>query len=116
MSRLVQPLIQRLQLLGQALGELVAELAVKFPDALDLFLPQGLIHAQQTLQGGPVDAGALQVDVLRLGLEADGGFSGSGLVEAALHNPLQHPQVVAEAGPDEVPFLVGAEPVDIEKA
>ena len=48
------------------------------------------------------------------GLVANGGLRRVGLTEAALQDPLQHPQVVAEAGPDEVPLVVGAEPVDVE--
>ena len=37
-----------------------------------------------------------------------------GLAFDAVQHPLQHAHVVAEAGPDEVALVVGAEPVDVE--
>ena len=48
----------------------------------------------------------LQVDILRIGDIADGGFHRVGLALAALQDPLQHPQVVAEARPDEVALVI----------
>src|SRR5258708_5599285 len=35
---------------------------------------------------------------------------------SAVHDPLQNPHVLAEAGPNEVAFFVLAEPVDVEDA
>ena len=43
-----------------------------------------------------------------------GGFHRVYLALAAVDDPLQHAQVVAEARPDEVPLVVRAEPVDVE--
>ncbi len=43
-----------------------------------------------------------------------GVFDGVGLAAAAVENPLDDPQVLAVAGPEELALLVAAEPVDVE--
>ena len=98
----------------QLSGYMIAELCVELVDALSLFLPQILVNAQQAAQGLDVEVQTVEVDVLSSGLEADSGLNSVGLAECTLHDPLQDTHVVAEAGPNELAFFVGAEPVDVE--
>ncbi len=48
------------------------------------------------------------------GHEADRGLDGVRAARAALDDPRQHARVLAEPGPEELPVLVLAEPVDVE--
>ena len=87
----VEPGIQNIQLLRELTGQLVAELLVELPDALDLVPPEGGVHAQQAPEGVQLHAGVLQIDVLGPGLPANGSLHCLGLPEAAVQDPLQPP-------------------------
>src|SRR5262245_16261609 len=60
------------------------------------------------------DLAALGVDLSLRRDAADGRVDGLALALDAAEDPLEHPDVVAEPGPDEVPLVVLAEPVDEE--
>ena len=70
--------------------------------------------SDDAFEGLDIDIQALQVDVFGFGLVANGSLYRVGFAFATIQNPHQHAHVVAKARPDEVAFIVGAEPVDVE--
>ena len=94
--------------------QLVAELREILADARAVFAPALGVERQQRLERLDRHAAAVEVDVLGLRLVADDRLVRAHLVEAALEDPLEHAQVVAEARPQEAAVVIRAEPVDVE--
>ena len=84
-------------------------------DVLRLQLPGLGVHREQQGQVGPGDVQALKVQRSRCREVADRGPGGLGVAGQPLDDPLQHADVLAEAGPDELARRVLAEPVDVEQ-
>ena len=75
--------LESVKLLGELLGQLVAELSIILADARTLFEPKLLIDAEDVLKGIQRHVRALKVDVLGSGLEAELGLNSVLLAEAA---------------------------------
>ena len=109
---LSEPRFESGELIGETLRELVAELGVKLMDALALGLPELGIDGEKIGERFLRHAAALEIDILGVRLIAERGFARVHLAEGAAQHPLDHAQVVAEARPEEMSLVVGAEPVD----
>lgn len=59
---------------------------------------------------------AVGVDVIEFGDPADACFGGVSCAFAAFDDPFEDAHVFGESGPEEVSFVVEAEPVDVEEA
>src|SRR6266702_3709085 len=91
------------------------ETAEELGDVLRLQLPGLGVHREQQVQVGPADVQAVQVQRARRGQVADRGPGRGRGTGQPLDDPFQHPDVLAEARPDELALRVLAEPVDVEQ-
>src|SRR5690606_31131739 len=82
------------------------------PDALELGLPALALEAEQLPVRLAGQLHAVQIDVTGRRQVADGRLHRGRLALHPADHPLQHPQVVAKSGPQEVAALALAEPVD----
>ena len=100
------------ELAGQAVVEFEEQLVVRgdFPDAF------GEVHIHQLFELLLAEFQAAPIEVLVAGHPAESGFAGAGRAADAFDDPLQHAEVLAVAGPEELAFGVAAEPVDFENA
>src|SRR5262245_27322919 len=97
-------------LTGQAITELGEELA----DVLGLLAPVFARHREEIAHHGVSHLEPAGVDAARGGQQPDGRLGSGGAILAARDDPLEHAQILAEAGPDEAAVLVLAEPVHVE--
>ena len=106
---------QAFQLVAQFLRQTVAEFLVMFFDFGGFLHPNVFVDFQNALQGFDIEILQVsQVNVFSLGHVTDGGFVGVNLAFATVDDPVQHTDVIAEAGPYKVAFIVGTEPVNVE--
>ena len=116
-AEIVQPRrsSRSLDLLAKLGGQMVAELGEVLADQGHLGAPFVGVHGEQFLHvtGRHVEPARTSIDV-GVGHVADGCGDGLAAPGAALEDPLEHPAVLAVAGPE--PLAVGAlaEPVDVE--
>ena len=113
-NRRPQPLPQLLEPLPQHVRKPLAERVEEARDLVGLVIPIGAVDRQQLAERFLRKIEAGQVEAFGRGHVADRRFHGVGLAAAAVENPLDHPQVLAVAGPEEIAVLVGAEPIDVE--
>src|SRR5215212_2896341 len=102
------------QLGAKLLGDAVAEAVVEVLDVGDLLAPALHVDPEQLGHPGVVEAEAVGVEGVGGGQQADRGRHGVSVARHPLEDPLQHPAVVTEAGPQELAVGVLAEPVDEE--
>src|SRR5579883_2960140 len=93
---------------------MIAELGEVLFDERQLFLPAFGIDTEDPLQLGSGQVESAGVEVGGFGQTTNGCVDRVDLVVAALENPLQHAAVLAVAGPEEFPVLIGTEPVHVE--
>ena len=94
---------------------MIANLSVELLDVLNIGLPGLNVNREQILDGVKGDIlQTINVDVLSLGNITDRSLNGVYLALATSPDPEQNAHIVAEAGPDEVTFVIDAEPVDVE--
>ena len=115
MLHLFEVLLESLQLLPQLGGQTLADGGIEAFDILGILAPQGLIDAEQLIQHHVGELLAvvfqtLDIDILDIGQIADFGLAGADLAFAAGQDPQQNTHIITEAGPQEVAFIIGAEP------
>src|ERR1035441_9504454 len=115
-GRGVQALLERLQLVAQLGGELVAELGVVLLYLRQLQRPLLGIDLQELGHHLLADVEAIGVDAARAGRRdpPDRRLHGLGAADHAAEDPGQDARVLAASGPPELPVPVLAEPVDVE--
>jgi len=105
------------ELIIEFLGHSVADLSVEFFKVSHIFEPEVLVNGKEILYYVNGDAFAFKtgdVDIFGLGKVTDSGLVSSYLACAAVKDPEKNTHIVAKAGPDEVAFIVGSEPVNVE--
>ena len=113
-QRRFEPLAEPIELVLNRRRQAVAELLEEGRNLLRLFAPIGPADGQQLGQRLRWQVEPGQVEAFGRGHVADGRLAGAGLTAAASEDPLDDPQVLAVARPEELALLVGAEPVDVE--
>ena len=101
---------------GERGREVLAELGVVLADLRDGVAPAGGVDRQQLVEVVVGDLQALGVECLGRRQQADRRLDRVGVAVDPLEDPLQHPAVLTEPGPQEAPVVVAAEPVDEEDA
>ena len=98
----------------QFLRQPVSEGLEERGDFLGLLIPNVAVDREQLVQlfAGDVQTG--QIQTLRRGDVADGRLDRVRVASAPVQNPLDHSQVLAESGPQELAVLVLAEPIGVE--
>lgn len=111
---LLHSLLQELQLPGHLVGQVVVHLCGEvLPHVLHFLLPELLIQGEELVQVH-VLLQALEVQGVAAGQVAHGRGHGAGLAVHSPEHPVQHADVVAEAGPEESGGGALAEPVDVK--
>jgi hypothetical protein len=103
-----------LHFLVQFLRQTVAEFGEELLHAVEFRRPVSGIDTQQALDLFAGNLQAVERERLRRRHEADRRFLRLGGAVDAVEHPLQHADVFAEAGPQELSVVVAAEPVDVE--
>src|SRR5690606_24273960 len=85
-----------------------------FPDGRELLPPALRFHGEQGFHGRGRHVRTLDVDVAGLWQEADRRFARTHASLAAIDDPLQNTQVVAESRPEELAVRILPEPVDVK--
>src|SRR5262245_50683846 len=80
--------------------------------ALEIILPSLASDRHQLIDIGLGNLDSFAAQARRLGHITDRRLIGLAAAFAALHNPAEHPQVFAEAGPEKPTAFVALEPVD----
>src|SRR5580698_9899666 len=109
-----QTLLERLELVPDAGGQLVADEFEPRFDQRQLLAPLGGIDRQRAVDVGGVDVEPVEVEVVGGGNDTDRRLLAARLVLDAIDDPLEHPAVLAEARPQELAALAPPEPVDEE--
>ena len=115
MNLSVKSCLESSKLFVHLCGNAVTNKSVEFLDVLNVLKPGCLINGEKLLDG--VKGNILKtfnVDVLSLGNVTDSGLNSVNLIFATSEDPVKNAEVVAEAGPDEVTFVIGTEPVNVE--
>src|SRR6266516_4071027 len=102
------------------LPHLARQVAVEGAEVLGnkrcLSFPGGGVDREQDIQIAFADAQAVGVECSRRRQVADRAPDGPGLAGKPFHDPLQDPDVLAVARPQELAVLILSEPVDVEDA
>src|SRR3984957_6191212 len=109
-----QTLLERLELVPDAGGQLVADELEPLFDQRELLTPLVGVDRQRAVHVGSVDVEPVKVEVVGGRNDADRRLPAARLVLDAVDNPLEHPAVLAEARPQELAALAAPEPVDEE--
>src|SRR5262249_6576949 len=104
------------ELSGERVGQSRAELTVEVAEVGEGLEPFCVIHAERLVELRARDAESLRIERVGSRNPADRRFQGAPAAPHALHDPLEHADVVPVAGPQELPVGVAAEPVDAEDA
>src|ERR1700722_1672265 len=97
-----QTLLERLELVPDAGGQLVADEVEPLFDQRQLLAPLGGIDRQRAVDVGGVDIEPVEVEVVGGGNDADRRLLATRLVLDAVDDPLEHPAVLTEARPQEL--------------
>src|SRR5215831_8083372 len=92
---------------------MLAVLAEVFAQVGDLLAPQCRVDCEQRCQRLRSEIESAQIEIFWARQAADGRLGGAGTSGTALEHPGKHPQVLAEAGPEEPAIGVAPEPVDV---
>src|SRR5271163_117858 len=109
-----QTLLERLELVPDAGGQLVADELEPLFDQRQLVAPLGGVDRQRAIDVGGVDVEPVKVEVVGGGNDADRRLLAARLVLDAVDDPLEHPAVLTEPRPEELAALAPPEPVDEE--
>src|SRR4051794_24055410 len=107
---------QRLVLLVEFLGEVVAEGVEVSADQRGLVHPGVVVDGKQAVERGVVQVEPGQRQVSAVGEVSDGRGHGAGPAVEAVDDPSEHAAVLAVAWPHVSALVVLAEPVDVEDA
>src|SRR6185312_4603683 len=109
-----EAVLQSVELIFDAGGQLLADELEPLLDQRDLLAPLLGVHRQRGVDVVSVDVEPLEVEVLGGGHDADRRGLAVRLALDALDDPLEHPAVLAEARPQKAAVLAATEPVDEE--
>lgn len=108
----IDPDLLILQLLDDPLWQIASHLVVQeLLGLLDVFHPVVLGQVEVVF---PVDVHTLQIEAALCRQKADGAGLRDLLPVHSAADPVQHADVLSEAGPDKLALFVQAEPVDVE--
>ena len=110
------------ELFPKLCGNCIADLGIEFLDIVEVLEPIFGFNAEDGLEvfDGELVAGfdliieTFEVDILGIGDISDRSFLSADLVFTSLENPFEDTEVIAEAGPHELAFVIESEPVDVE--
>ena len=91
-----------------------AEPVEELPDGIHFGRPVLAVNRKQLVHRPVGHAQTCHVDVFGVGHVANGGLHGLDIPAAAREDPFHDAQVFAEAGPEKLAVVVGAEPVHME--
>ena len=98
------------------LRKMIVQVEEKLLMPNNLPAPGGAVQALEFLEFLLGKIQSIPVDVFVARLPPDGGLLAEGTAASTLHDPLEHPHVFPETGPEKFAILPLSEPVDMENA
>ena len=107
---------QQFALVDHLRRQVVVQVDEQFLVAEDFLAPRGAVHFLHLLEILAREVESRPFHVVEVGRPADGRLLAAYATVHAIHDPLEHAHVLAEARPQEFAVVALAEPVDVEDA